>query len=281
MDRNTWRISEPQTLEIDEVREIRAGIVGGRIDVLVHDEPTVRIEISDVSGHPIDLALRDGVLELRHGAASSRGGWFGFSTLGGRTRDTAVISLAVPEGTSVSLRTVSGEALACGTGDTALSTVTGSLLADDTTGSLTVSTVSGEGIVRHHSGDLTARTVSGALTVSGYCGSIRTNSVSGEVTLDLLGSPTELSAKTVSGNLSVRLSEEVGVDLTASSVSGTLTINDRRFTGRGKNVHYEAGRTDSTFTVRVSTVSGDVALFRRAAGISSQGEPSEAQNGEA
>ncbi|NJC22864.1 hypothetical protein BJ994_001940 [Arthrobacter pigmenti] len=263
MEQQQWQIGSPQTLELDDVRSIKAGIIAGRVDILVHDEPVTRIEVSEVHGEPIDLTLNDGVLELVHTPGSARGGWLGFTgqIVTGRTKEAAVISIAVPEGTAVALRTVSGDGLACGTRETTLDTVSGSIMADDTTGTLRVSTVSGEAIVRHHSGHLVAKTVSGEVTASGYCESIRTNSVSGGITLDLLGDPGDLVAKTVSGDLTVRLSGEVGVDVSATSVSGSLTVNDQKFTARGNHTHREAGSTGSVLTVRASSVSGDIAIF--------------------
>lgn len=260
MDRNSWRIESPTTLEVDGVLSLRAGIVAGRIDVIVHDEAVTRIEVSELTGRPVEISLKDGKPELTH---NSSGGLLGFSSavLAGRPKESSVISIAVPAGTDVALRTVSGDCLSCGTADTSLDTVSGSLLADDTSGMLRVRTVSGEAIVRHHSGDLEARTVSGAATVSGYCDNVRVNSVSGEVTLDLLGAPHALDARTVSGNLAVRLPADVGIDVSVSSVSGALTVNDFRFSGRGRMSHNEPGSTGSSLTVRAHTVSGDVTLL--------------------
>lgn len=263
MEQNRWEIASPQTLEFDDVRFIKAGIIAGRVDVLVHDEPVTRIEVSEVEGQPIEITLNAGGLELVHTNDASRSGWLAFTgqIISGKPKEIAVVSIAVPEGTVVALRTVSGDGLACGTLDTTLDTVSGSIMADDTSGTLRVSTVSGEAIVRHHSGHLVAKTVSGEVTASGYCESVRTNSVSGEVTLDLLGQPRDLSARSVSGDLTIRLSSEVGIDVSATSVSGALTVNDQKFSGRGKNRHVERGSTDSILTVRANSVSGDVAVF--------------------
>ncbi|WP_299166737.1 DUF4097 family beta strand repeat-containing protein [uncultured Arthrobacter sp.] len=261
---NEWQVESPQTLEFDEVQSIRASIIGGRVDVLVHEEPITRLEVSELEGRPMNIRLNDGQLEITHASGISHG-WAGFAgqLIGAKPRESAVITVSVPEETSASLRTVNGDALACGTHDTSLETVSGSILADDTSGTLKVNTVSGEAIVRHHFGRLVVKTVSGEITASGFCDDIRTNSVSGEITLDLLGEPRELEARTVSGDLTVRLPAMVGIDVSASSVSGSLTVNDRKFTGHGKNEYFERGSTASTLTVRASSVSGDVALFHR------------------
>lgn len=264
MKQDRWEIRTPQTLEFDDVVSVKAGIIAGRVDILVHDEPTTRVEVSDVEGQPIDVRLNDGALEIVHSSGSSRS-WLGFTSqvILGKPKETAVISIAVPEGTSVALRTVNGDGLACGTRDTSIDTVSGSIMADDTSGRLTLHTVSGEAIVRHHHGHLTVKTVSGEVTASGYCESVRLNSVSGAITLDLLGEPRDLAARTVSGDLTVRLSQAVGVDVSASSVSGSLSVNDRKFTGHGTSTFVEPGLSGSTLTVRANSVSGDVAIFHR------------------
>ncbi|WP_309070758.1 DUF4097 family beta strand repeat-containing protein [Arthrobacter sp.] len=280
MQQDRWEIGTPQTLEFDDVLSVKAGIIAGRIDILVHDEPTTRVEVSDVKGQPIDVRLNGGALEISHLSGSSRS-WLGVTSqvILGKPKEAAVISIAVPEGTSVALRTVSGDGLACGTRDTSIDTVSGSIMADDTSGRLTVNTVSGEAIVRHHSGHLVIKTVSGEVTASGYCESIRTNSVSGAVTLDLLGEPRDLAARTVSGDLVVRLSQTLGVDVAASTVSGSLSVNNRKFTGHGKNTFIEPGSSGSTLTVRANSVSGDVAIFHRSPDAAAEQGAGEAQDG--
>ncbi len=50
-----WTVTGPQTIDVEEVRSLKLGIVrGGRFDVVTHDEPYVRIEISEITGDPPD-----------------------------------------------------------------------------------------------------------------------------------------------------------------------------------------------------------------------------------
>ncbi len=275
MSGSVWTVSEPQTIDVDNVSDLTASIVGGRVDILVHDEPVTRVEISEVSGQPIEVSQYGGKLDLKHHPAQGRGpGRFGIKGLViGSSEEYAVISIAVPEGTAVALRTVNGDGLVCGTDRTSLDTVKGSVMADDTSGHLNVNTVSGEVIVRHHTGTLAAKSVSGEVTASGFLESVRTNSVSGDVNLDLLGTPKDLVAKCVSGDLTVRLSGEVGIGLTAATTSGTTTVNDRKFPSRGKTTHNEPGRSAHTLTMRADSVSGNVSVFQHSdAGHRTPGE---------
>lgn len=263
MSESQWTISEPQTLDVDDVTELKASIIDGRVDILVHDEPTTRVEISEVAGQPVEVTCRSGTLELKHQPALGRGlGRLGLKGLvTDATQEYAVISIAVPAETAVSLHTVRGDDLVCGAARTSLDTVTGSVMADDTVGHLNINTVGGEVIVRHHGGTLAAKSVSGEVTASGLLESIRVNSVSGDTTLDLLGIPKVLAATTVSGDLTVRVPEEVGIDIKSDSVTGNATINDRKFSGRGKSTHTETGTSAQMFTIRTNSVSGNVAVF--------------------
>lgn len=43
MDKDSWSIDSPQTIDIDSVTRLRVAVVGGRVDVLVHEEPCVRL----------------------------------------------------------------------------------------------------------------------------------------------------------------------------------------------------------------------------------------------
>lgn len=262
MSESAWTIDEPQTIDLDNVSDLTASIIDGRVDILVHDEPVTRVEISELSGQPIEVSQHGGKLELKHRPAPGRAGRLGIKGLVvGSSEEYAVISIAVPEGTAVALHTVKGDGLVCGTDRTSLDTVKGSVMADHTSGHLNINTVSGEVIVRHHTGTLAAKSVSGEVTASGFLESVRTNSVSGDINLDLLGTPRDLVAKCVSGDLTVRLSGEVGIDLTAATMSGTATVNDRRYPSRGKTVHNEPGTSAHTFTMRADSVSGNVSVF--------------------
>ena len=39
-----WSLDSAQTIDIDDVRELKVAIVGGRLDVITHDEPVTRVD---------------------------------------------------------------------------------------------------------------------------------------------------------------------------------------------------------------------------------------------
>lgn len=267
MERETWTVTGPQTIDVDAVRSVRAGIVAGRLDVVVRDAPGARVEVSEVRGEPLTVTLDAGRLEVRHREEGPQGWLKGLlDTVGGSSMNSATVSIAVPPGTIVELATVTGEGFVAGTGPTTrLSTVSGSLLADGTEGELHLNTVSGDIIARGHAGVLTAKTVSGEVTASGELSDVRATSVSGALSFDISGPCRTLSANTMSGDATVRVPHDVGVDLSASMVSGRVVVDDDRIHTSGGKVTASVGPSPGRLVLRAKSVSGNVSVVHGAA----------------
>jgi hypothetical protein len=275
MTDESWVVSGPQVIEVDAVRALRVQLVGGRVDVVAHDEPGARLEVHAVDGRPLEVELRDG--ELRVGYTFTLGGWEGWleKFRNFRDRDRADVSIAVPRTAVAKVGTVSADGLVAGVeGQASVSTVSGSLVVDETRGRLSANTVSGEIVVRAHEGDLSLNTVSGELAASGALSSVNANAVSGALALDVTDGSTWISATTVSGDVTVRLPAGEDVNVKANAVSGRLVVDGEEY-GSGtpgtRTVDLRHGTGGST--ISVSTVSGDVTLLRGApASAASPGE---------
>ncbi|MCU1574171.1 MAG: hypothetical protein JWO93_2253 [Micrococcaceae bacterium] len=260
MSAEQWSVTEPGTLEMDGVRELDAAIVRGRLDIITHEEPTTVVEVTSLSGRPLEISLDGGVLRVGYGDFGVN--WL--TRIVGGGADRAVISIAVPAGTTVRAATVSGDGLVCGTSaGTVLKTVSGSLMADDTSGTLTAETVSGEIIARHHTGPLVTKSVSGEITASGYLSSVRASTVSGDLSFDILGAPDDLVSKSVSGDVTVRLPEGMGVEVKAKTTSGTVLVDDRKFSGTASNVSASSGPEGGALTMRSTSVSGNISVVHQ------------------
>ncbi len=146
-------------------------------------------------------------------------------------------------------------------GHTRLNTVSGSVLADGTAGDLSLNTVSGEVIARNHHGVLTAKSVSGEVTASGDLSNIRANTVSGDLNFDLHGFAQDFGANSVSGDVTIRLPHDVGVDIIAKSASGTIVIDDQKYNQPGGTVQTIAGPDTQLMLVRTNSVSGRTSIF--------------------
>ena len=260
---NNWTVTGPQTIDVDGVRSLKLGIVRGRFDIVTHEEAVARIEVSEVSGDPLAISLVNGRLEVRHQLHGPQG-WFKnlMDTVSNTSNNSVVISIALPAGAEVEAGTVSGDGMVSGiSGHTRLNTVSGSVLADGTSGDLSVSTVSGEVIARNHHGVLTAKSVSGEVTASGEFSNIRANTVSGDLSFDLHGFTHDFGANSVSGDVTIRLPHDVGVDIVAKSASGAVVIDNQKYTQPGGTVQTIAGPDTQLMLVRTNSVSGKTSIF--------------------
>lgn len=275
MSEELWTVTGPQTIDVDDVRSLKLGIVKGRFDVMTHGQPSVRVEISEITGDPLTVTLVDGRLEVRHQLQGPQG-WFRnlMGTVNNTSTNSVVVGIALPPGVDVEAGTVSGDGLVSGiSGRTRLNTVSGSVMADGTSGELHVNTVSGEVIVRNHDGVLTAKSVSGEVTASGKFKNVRASTVSGDLSFDLQDYTNDLGANSVSGDLTIRLPHDVGLDIVAKSASGTVVIDDQMYAQPGSNVHTIVGPDEKLMLVRTNTVSGKTYIMHGSAPAQDNNHP--------
>ncbi|ABM08018.1 DUF4097 family beta strand repeat-containing protein [Paenarthrobacter aurescens] len=281
MSDELWTVTGPQTIDVENVRSLKLGIVKGRFDVVTHDEPFVRIEISEITGDPLTVTLVDGRLEVRHQLQGPQG-WFRnlMGTVNNTSSNAVIVGIALPSGVDVEAGTVSGDGMVSGiSGRTRLNTVSGSVLADSTSGELHVNTVSGEVIARNHDGVLTAKSVSGEVTASGKFKNVRASTVSGDLSFDLQDYTNDLGANSVSGDLTIRLPHDVGLDIVAKSASGTVVIDDQMYAQPGSNVHTIVGPDEKLMLVRTNTMSGKTYIMHGSAPTPENGHPAPGESG--
>jgi hypothetical protein len=111
---------------------------------------------------------------------------------------------------------------------------------------------------------LTAKSVSGEITVSGTLSHVRANTVSGDLSFDLHGFTEDFGSNSVSGDLTIRLPHDVGVDIVAKSASGAVVINDHRYAQVGGKVETIAGPDRQLMLVRTNSISGTTSIFHGA-----------------
>lgn len=257
MSAEHWTVNDAQTLELDGVTEVKVYLVKGRVDVLATDDPTATVEVSEVSGGPLNISFQDGSLKIEHLDSTN---WLQrIAKFNSSAR--AVVSVLVPAGTAVTAATVSGDGMVSGaTSSTSLKTVSGSLMADATEGLLSADTVSGEIIARGHAGHFVAKSVSGEITASGPISDVRAHTVSGSLNVDLQGRPHSFASNSVSGDVTIRVPAELGLDVTAKTASGTILVDDERYPGPGQSVHVSSGTADRRLSARATSVSGNITV---------------------
>ena len=229
MTQESWTVTGPQIIELERVTALDATVIGGRIDVVAHDDPTrtdARVEVHSVTGRALEVRVEGSTLHVGYGSFVA--GWKGFlerfRTYTGR--DAADVHVAVPATVRTRVATVQGEALVAGVRDgLRLQTVTGSLLTSRTAGELRVDTVSGEVSASEHDGAVRMDSVSGGLTATGALRSLRLDSVSGSVTVDSRTTPSEVLVSAVSADVLVRLPDPDAMDYAIRCVSGRLLVD--------------------------------------------------------
>lgn len=289
MVQEKWLVEpgEAKTIDLELVRSLKVGLVGGNVDVIAHDEPGCRVEVYGVTVKELLVRLDGDHLEIDHLQKRWAENFVeAFRLWTGRAR--ADVSVLVPRDVHVRLGVVTASAFVAGIREGAkLSTVSGDLVADETAGVLELNSVSGEISAREHAGRIRLHTVSGDVTASGAITRFSGDGVSSDVFLDLSGEPEEVAVNTVSGDLTIRVAEGLGARYRVNSVSGRLQFDDVYYkTQGGKPFTHQSGSQDGRrLDVSLNTVTGNVAVVRRpgsaaaadaaAAGISATGaEPS-------
>jgi hypothetical protein len=262
---------ETRVIDLESIRSLKAGLVGGQIDIVAHDEPGVRIEVHSVTSKDLRIEATDDRVEIDHPQLRWDNFLEVFQNFGPSSRK-AEISVAVPREVALTLGVVSASALVSGLSrDVSLNTVSGDLIVDDVTGDVTANSVSGDVQVRGMTGSLSANSVSGDVAVTGELHKVSVDTVSGAMLVDARGDVHQVSLNTVSGNATIRLDDGLPANYVVRSVSGRVLIDGvvqsgRNGTGRTTNYAGSTGELSGSFAdVRTHSVSGDTTVLRRGA----------------
>ncbi|MFT2818330.1 DUF4097 family beta strand repeat-containing protein [Leifsonia sp. A12D58] len=268
MSLEKWLVSPGQSkvIDVDIVRSMKVSLIGGKVDVIGHDEPGARIEVHSVSGKDLKISMDGDVLEIDHPQLR----WDNFIEVFASFRGSAKadVSIMVPRDVAMKFGVVSAEALVSGIrNDAKLSTVSGDIVVDDVSGNLDLNGVNGEFSVRNHTGSISAHTVSGDVTASGYIHRFSVDAVAGNIFLDIVGIPDTINTNTVSGDLTVRLGADVATRYRLNTVSGTLQLDNTTIKGTlGKGYDSSTGDlSGSWLELHANSVSGNISVVRRAA----------------
>ncbi|TQL40427.1 hypothetical protein FB562_2636 [Homoserinimonas aerilata] len=261
MAREKWLLDGPKTIDFDQVRSLKVGLIGGQVNIVAHDEPGARVEVHSVRGKPLKVSIDEGVLEVDHPQL----GWDNFlevfSFFSGEA--TAEVSIMVPRSVALKFGVVTASALISDlTTDAKISTVSGDVVIDGVTGDLDLNAVSGELSVRDHAGRISAHTVGGDLAATGDIVRFSCDSVSGDVILDISGEPDEVKVNTVSGNVTVRLAAGVPASYRITTASGRVQLDDSEISGiHGTYTGKYGELAGDWLEFRANTVSGSVSVL--------------------
>lgn len=271
-----WLIhpGETRVIDIETVRKLKVGLVGGQIDVVAHDEPGARIEVHNVTVKDLRIEVTGDSLEIDHPQLR----WDNFLEVFrnfGAGGPKAEISVAVPRDVALTLGVVSASALVSGLrSDARLNTVSGDIIVDGLTGDLSVNAVSGDVQIRQLEGSLSANSVSGDIATTGVVRKASIDTVSGAMLVDSHGPVHTIGLNTVSGATTIRLDDDLAANYAVRTVSGRVLIDGQTRSGSGPtNFTGSTGELSGSFVdVRAHSVSGNVTVLRRGASGVRQGD---------
>ncbi|MFK4223518.1 DUF4097 domain-containing protein [Streptomyces sp. NBC_00210] len=263
-----WSVSEPKKLTFDDpVTALNVRIVNGTVNVVGTDEGSARLEITEIDGPPLIVTQQGSTLTVAYEDLP----WKGFLKWLDRKgwHRSAVVSLAVPAGSSVEVGVVgAGAVISRIQGTTAVRGVSGDTTLVGLSGAVRADTVSGNLEAQSVTGDLRYNSVSGDLTViEGAGSSVRAESVSGDMVIDLdpAGKPTDIRLTTVSGEVAIRLPHPADAQVEANTASGAVSnaFDDLRVSGQWGAKKITGTLGAGTGKLKATTVSGSIALLRR------------------
>ncbi|GAA4980623.1 hypothetical protein HD597_011795 [Nonomuraea thailandensis] len=260
-----WTIDEPGQLTFGEVETLDVRIVAGRLDVLASDGPPT-LEITDIEpASPLTVTYDEATRALT--IADRDLTWDGVLGWLRRDRHRSVLSIAVPKTCKVRAGVVSAPAVLAGFEKmTHVKSVSGDVVLDGVSGDVAANTVSGAVETRAMDGDLSFISISGDLTVAdGTPRRLKANTVSGRITADLALRPTgHVTFNSVSGDILVRLPENVEADVSIRSTSGRLVSTFEELSNTsGPGAKSLSGRLGGGMaSLSAITVSGEVTLLK-------------------
>ncbi|MDQ2661870.1 MAG: hypothetical protein M3Y52_08350 [Actinomycetota bacterium] len=263
-----WVIApgESRVIDLELVRKLKVSLIGGKVDVIAHDKPGARIEVSGVTGKELRVQIDGDTLEIDHPQLRWDNFIDAFNGFVGNAR--AEVSILAPRHVALKLGVVSGGALVSGfTGDAKLSTVSGDVVLDNHEGDVELSSVSGEVSAGNHTGRITAHSVSGDIVSTGDIVSFNADTVSGNMIVDAYGTPDRIDTNTVAGDLTVRFEPGSGARYRINTVGGTVLLDDVTIKGvLGKGFERVVGELAGHWLeLGANSVSGSISIMRREA----------------
>lgn len=273
----TWQITSNTARTIDDGRRRSVTVTSfaGRVNVMAGAPGTtaVHLEVADVRGPAVRIEDSGTAITVEHLRAggdvmSTVREWFA-----SRGDVSAALTLTVPPGTRVAVRTVKAPVVMSGlTGTVYVKAGAGSVTLSGLSGAVDAVTGNAAVLAERLSGDLKLKSAGGDLTVSDSApASVRTNTVSGVTTLDLTG-PSLVTAGSISGDITLRAPEGQGFDVTAQSGSGHVVVDGDTLSGgsdgkRGGHSH----EGDRALAAKMKSSSGNVVMLRETPGTAGAG----------
>jgi hypothetical protein len=266
MSTESWVITAPQSVDVADVRRVVVQLTDGSVDVVADPgrESGGHLDVSEVSERPLQVSVHDGELRVGYDFAGIEG--LVDRAKGLRDKDRAVVRVTVPADVPVKVTTARAAATVTGTRkDLSVTTATGAVRVQGATGTASVKTATGAVDVAEHVGDVHVSTASGAVNLGGSLGRVSVNTVTSGVEVVARESTPLVDARTVSGDVAVRLGAGSAVNLKARSVTGKAVLDGVQLDSSAQRTtsvdHVDQPGTGGAY-VSANTVSGDLTVSR-------------------
>ena len=259
-----WTVDAPTALDFDDVTELNVRLIGGTVAVLGSDDRP-SLAVSEVSGRPLLVSHKDGVLTVSYEALT----WDGLLGLLKPRMDCATVTITVPVDCTIQLGVLSASAVVAGLhSGAAVRGMSGDITLDGVTGDISAETMSGEVAACDLDGEIHFKSMSGGLTLAdGSAQSLTVDTMTGQVTADVsLSAGGSVRVSTMSGDVTLRLPADSDAKVRLQSTSGPVkTEFETLRTVKAPASHTVSGNVGAgTGHVSVTTMSGAVTLLRRA-----------------
>ncbi|GAA3213178.1 DUF4097 domain-containing protein [Oerskovia jenensis] len=264
MGTESWVIAAPQQIEVAEVSALVVGLTNGAVEVVSDPsrESGASVDVTDVSPRPLRITTHDGELKIAYDFDGVEG--VVDRVRGLKDKDTATVRVVLPAHLAVKVATARAAATISGTrAPVSVTTADGTITVNDTAGPLSVKSVTGRVSVGTHEGDLKVSTASGRVEAEGALGRVTISTVTADVVVEARETTPLVTAKTVSGDVTLRLSEGAGVNLKARAVTGKVVLDGAPVpSAQSRTTSVDHSEGTSGAYVSVSTVSGDLTVSR-------------------
>ncbi|MHA7134597.1 DUF4097 family beta strand repeat-containing protein [Oerskovia turbata] len=264
MGTESWVIAAPQQIEVADVASLVVGLTNGAVEVVSDPsrETGASVDVTAVSPRPLRVTSHAGELKIAYDFDGVEG--VVDRVRGLKDKDTAAVRVVLPAHLPVKIATARAAATVTGTrAPVSVTTADGAVTVTDTTGPLSVKSVAGRVTIDAHEGDLKVGTASGRVEAEGALGRVSVSTVTGDVVVEARETTPLVTAKTVSGDVALRLSEGAGVNLKARAVTGKVVLDGAPVpSAQNRTTSVDHSEGTSGAYVSVSSVSGNLTVSR-------------------
>jgi hypothetical protein len=253
-----------QTYELSSGARVSVASISGPVEIETGAGGTAEVHIIRTARSQADLQYHRVIIEHTGTSLTLRGEQDRGTPRGVQVNQHVMLKL--PVNVDLSINSISGHAVIGDIGGHAhVNSISGPVTIGDVNGEAVVTSISGHLSIGRAGGQVQVKSISGSVDVGQATGHFEASSISGSVraTIAQIGAG-GISINSISGNVTLRLSDAVNAEIHASHYSGEVYLNVPNVVVQGKMTPSEVrGLIGSGGpTISISNVSGSITLQR-------------------